>query len=204
MYSILEQLLELTRPLFAAVVSGKKRTQKKSAKKRAPAKPKRVTRFKPKKSAARAKRTATHKSVKSKPSASKRIARKPFERKTSAQMKKGAMRPMAASKPETRKGFVPPKPEPKIVVPPPPPPKPVRPAGRPILLSPENGKYADSVNPKYRWLSVGGATRYEVIWSQDSNLINGYSIVSAATEAAVPVEKPLAIGVTSYLACARR
>ncbi len=77
-------------------------------------------------------------------------------------------------------------------------PKPEPPAGRAILLSPESGKYADSVNPKFRWLSVGGATRYEVFWSEDLNLSSGYSVISIATEAAVPVEKPLRVGATYY------
>ncbi|MBI3912779.1 MAG: hypothetical protein HY327_01090, partial [Chloroflexi bacterium] len=37
--------------------------------------------------------------------------------------------------------------------------KPVPPTGRAILISPENGKYVDNLNPSFRWLSVGGATR---------------------------------------------
>jgi hypothetical protein len=79
-----------------------------------------------------------------------------------------------------------------------PPPKPVQPVGRPILLSPEQGKYADSINPRFRWLSVGGATRYEVNWSQEPNLANAYTVISIATEAGVPVEKPLTVGMTYY------
>jgi len=91
-----------------------------------------------------------------------------------------------------------PKPASQPAAPPEPPPKPVPPVGRPILLSPEQGKYADSVNPRFRWLSVGGATRYEVNWSQDPNLANPYTVISIATEAMVPVEKPLTIGATYY------
>lgn len=77
-------------------------------------------------------------------------------------------------------------------------PKPVAPMGRAILLSPENGKHADSVNPKFRWLSVGGATRYEVTWSDKPDLSSSHVVTSIATEAAVPVEKPLRLGVIYY------
>ena len=207
MNSILEQMLELTSPLFAVVASGKKRAPKKSGKKRVTPKPKRATRAKPKKSTARPKPVARRPGAARKSFASSKkvparpkpvTARSNAARKSFASSKKNLARPVAPSKPDLRKGVVPVKPEPKVVVPPPPPPKPVRPSGRAILLSPENGKYADTVHPKFRWLSVGGATRYEVIWSQDPNLINGYSIVSVATEASVPVEKPLAVGVTYY------
>jgi hypothetical protein len=95
----------------------------------------------------------------------------------------------------------PPKAPPKVIVPPKPvepPPMPVQPVGRPILLTPEQGKYADSINPRFRWLSVGGATRYEVNWSQDQNLANAYTVISISTEAGVPVEKPLTVGMTYY------
>lgn len=76
--------------------------------------------------------------------------------------------------------------------------KPVPPTGRAMLLAPENGKYADSIHPKFRWLSVGGATRYEVAWSEHSDLSGAHSVISIATEAAVPVEKPLRVGATYY------
>lgn len=188
MNSIFEQLLVITSPLFAVVATGKKRTTKKSTVRRV-AKPKPTT---------RAKKSTAPKKVKV--VAKKAVKAKPAESKPAPSPKKAA-RPSAPIKPEPRKGATPPKPEPKVASVPqplPPAPKPVRPAGRPILLSPENGKYADNVNPKFRWLSVGGSTRYEVVWSQDPNLINGYSVVSVSTEATVPVEKPLAIGVTYY------
>jgi hypothetical protein len=78
------------------------------------------------------------------------------------------------------------------------PPKPVPPAGRAILLSPENEKFSESLNPTFRWLSVGGATRYEVAWSEEPNVSQAHSIVSLKTEAAVPVEKPLRLSVNYY------
>lgn len=77
-------------------------------------------------------------------------------------------------------------------------PKPAPPTGRAILISPENDKFADSVHPTFRWLSVGGATRYEVAWSDSPDWSQSYSIISIATEATVPVEKPLRLGVTYH------
>jgi len=77
-------------------------------------------------------------------------------------------------------------------------PKPAPPTGRAILISPENDKFADSVHPTFRWLSVGGATRYEVAWSDSPDWANSYALISIATEATVPVEKPLRRGVTYY------
>jgi len=76
--------------------------------------------------------------------------------------------------------------------------KPVPPTGRAILLSPENEKFSDNLTPTFRWLSVGGATRYEVAWSEEPNLSPAHSVVSTRTEAAVPVEKPLRLGATYY------
>jgi len=72
------------------------------------------------------------------------------------------------------------------------------PAGRAILLSPENEKFTDSLYPKFRWLSVGNSTRYEVAWGEDQNFVASASLISIATEAPVPVEKPLRLGTTYY------
>jgi hypothetical protein len=79
-----------------------------------------------------------------------------------------------------------------------PPPKPVPPIGRAILLSPENEKFVDSFHPTFRWLSVGGATRYEIAWGEDAALNTSHSIFSIATEATVPVEQPLRLGGMFY------
>lgn len=80
----------------------------------------------------------------------------------------------------------------------PPTPKPPAPIGRAILLVPENGKYAESVTPTLRWLSVGGATRYEVMWSEDSGFAGSHSVTSVATGASVPADRPLRVGATYY------
>ena len=168
----LERLLWLAMPLFAAV--SKQKRVGKSAKKKTPSAPARPQ-------VQRAKKPA-------------RPAPRPSARKNLASAKKGAPRDRTA--PPAK---LPVKPAPAVPAEPAVPlPKPVAPVGRPILLSPEQGKYADSVNPKFRWLSVGGATRYEVAWGQDPTLTKGYAVISMATEAAVPVEKPLSVGVVYY------
>jgi hypothetical protein len=79
-----------------------------------------------------------------------------------------------------------------------PPPRPVPPTGRAILLLPENEKYADSFHPTFCWLSVGGATRYEIAWGEEAALNTSHAILSIATEATVPVEKALRLGGTYY------
>ncbi len=71
----------------------------------------------------------------------------------------------------------------------------VPPGGRAILISPENGKYVDTLNPSFRWLSVGGATRYEIGWGEENHEKDSFLLISISTEAAVPIEKPLRVGV---------
>lgn len=138
-----------------------------------------------------------------KPAKSNKRAGSAQRAKASGRVAPSANRKKQNSKPGAARGrpAPPPKAPPKVVQPPKPvapPPAPVQPVGRPILLTPEQGKYADSINPRFRWLSVGGATRYEVNWSQDQNLANAYTVVSISTEAGVPVEKPLTVGATYY------
>jgi hypothetical protein len=175
----LERLLLLAAPFFLAVSASKKKRARKPAKQKSRPKPARtaVKRKRAKKPVRRSSRAASKKQTRVKP-------------KKSAARGRRALPTKLAPKPVTKPAAIPAPVEP--------PPKPVAPVGRPILLSPEQGKYADSVNPRFRWLSVGGATRYEVNWSQDANLANAYTVISIATEAAVPVEKPLTIGATYY------
>lgn len=149
------------------------------------------------------------KAQKSKPSKTKPTPRRAKSARTPA-------RPPARAKPTAR----PAKPSAKKTVTraPAPPPKPVAPksatsatttpvpadakspppTGRAILLSPEGGKFADSINPRFRWLSVGGATRYQVEWSDKPDYTDSHTITSPATDAMVPVEQPLQLGVTYY------
>ena len=175
----LERLLLLAAPLFLAVSASKRKRVKRP--------PRKKNRTKPARAAAQRKRAKIP---------ARRSARAASKKQMRAKSKKGAVRGRHAPLPKPA-----PKPAVKLAVAPgrvEPPPKPVAPVGRPILLSPEQGKYADSVNPRFRWLSVGGATRYEINWGQDPNLESAYTVISIATEAAVPVEKPLAIGATYY------
>ncbi len=171
MSSLSERLVRFLSPLLAASTRGKAkrkpaRAAAPAAKRRRPA-PRRVARpaLRPaiKTPAARPKKAA--------PTAAKRAK---------------AGRPSRALK--SIRIEVPPKPAPAPAEPPAPV---AAPTGRAILLSPENGKFADSLYPRFRWLSVGGASRYEIAWSEDPNLGGARSILSVATEAVVPVEQPL-------------
>lgn len=134
--------------------------------------------------------------------AAKRVAPKPKPTKKQPIVKK-AEHPKKEdhpSKPASQprgKLVLPPAPV-KVVEKVAPPAKPVAPAGRAILIAPENEKFTDSVQPTFRWLSVGSATRYEVAWSESPDLTSSHSLVSIATEATVPVEKPLRLGATYY------
>ncbi len=75
---------------------------------------------------------------------------------------------------------------------------PVAPIGRAILLVPKDATYVESFHPTLRWLSVGGSTKYEVQWGEDQTLATKYSSISLATEATIPVEKPLQVGAIYY------
>ncbi len=72
----------------------------------------------------------------------------------------------------------------------------VPPFGRALLLAP--GTYVETTHPRFRWLSVGGATRYELAWSERPDLSNQQSVISAATETAVPDELSLRVGSVYY------
>ncbi|MCL4489497.1 MAG: fibronectin type III domain-containing protein [Chloroflexi bacterium] len=164
---ISERLLLAATPLLAAVATRKKTVSKKSAKRPAASK-------------ARARPSGT-------PGTRKPTPVRPSGR-AAERGKTG--RTKAGRHPASKGGESAPSPKPPPP-PPPPAPRPVAPTGRAILLAPINGQYTDSVYPKFRWLSVGGATRYQVVWSEDPNWGGTLSVLSIATEAAVPVEKPL-------------
>ena len=171
----LERLLALlAAPLLAAVPVRKSQPVKKAQKKPAHA-------------ASLKRRTASAKKTDSPTRKSSRAATKPNEKP--ARPKKSAAHDQGtaiATAPSTKStgGESAPKPNP--------------PSGRAILLAPENEKFSETLHPTFRWLSVGNATRYEVAWSEEPNLTQSHSVVSIATEAAVPVEKPLRLGTTYY------
>ncbi len=169
---ILERLLFIVSPLFAATTKGKPKPAKKAVKKpvKRAAQP---TRAKPKSPRAKQAVRASTKSAHSAP------AKKGGGQARSAEPIKSAS---ASAKPAAAQVL----------------PKPVPPAGRAILLSPENDKFTDHPHPTFRWLSVGGAARYEIAWSEDAVLNASHSIFSVATEATVPAEKPLRFGVTYF------
>ncbi|MBI5303080.1 MAG: hypothetical protein HY868_13175 [Chloroflexi bacterium] len=168
-----QALLVGATPLALAVVKGKARKSKKPVKAKSPAR-----RAKPARPSRKPTRTKT-------PARPVKISAKPLAKRA----------PVAPAKPTAS------KPAPPVVTPSAKDeslPKPIAPSGRAILLSPEGGKFADSVNPRFRWLSVGGATRYQVEWSDKPDLEDSHAITSIATEAFVPVEKPLALGITYF------
>lgn len=172
MRSFLEWLLVLAAPLFAAAATAKKSAKTKRA--HAPGRPAAVT----KKTRVLAKRIKPKAEPKSKGRGAK-----PDHKSAGKQKEQPALPAKAAAAPT--------KPaEPAV--------KPIAPAARPQLLTPENGKYADSVYPKFRWLSVGGANRYEVTWSEHPDLTGSESVNSVATEVSVPSEKPLRVGEIYY------
>lgn len=172
MRSLLEWLLVLAAPLFAAAATAKK-----------PVKPRRAR--VPSRPAGTAKKTRVipkRVQPKAEPKPKGRGA-KP-DRKNAGKQKDQSASPVKTVPAQTKPA------EPAV--------KPVAPAARPQLLTPENGKYADSVYPKFRWLSVGGANRYEVTWSEHPDLTDAQSVNSVATEVAVPAERPLRAGAIYY------
>lgn len=54
-------------------------------------------------------------------------------------------------------------------------PKHEAPIGAPIVLQPKGGQSVNSLTPVFRWMYVGGATRYEVEWSHDAHFGRGHS-----------------------------
>lgn len=171
MREILERWLVFSTPLLAATTADKKQKTRQPVRRRAAPKVAQSAQL------GRARKTA------------RRAARKSPARRT-----KPAVRAAPSPKVQPQKpGAIAEQPQSLEPLP-----KPAAPIGRAILLSPENGKYADSVYPKFRWLSVGNATRYEVAWSEKPDLSDGHTVISIATEAAVPVEKPLRIGGSYY------
>ncbi len=199
MSSLLERLLDtvivLATPLFAVVAKKvkPKRAASRFARKRSSAAVKPARRTAVKKAARRAARKRA-----ARPRAGKRAIQKTAAKK-GARPQKSMGRVGARAGGRAAAGTTPTKPpasQPARSGPPPP--KPVPPTGRAILLSPGNSKFADSLHPKFRWLSVGGATRYEVAWSNHAEMSGSHTIVSIATEAAVPDEEPLSVGITYY------
>ncbi len=168
-HAMLERLFDFAAPLLMAVARKKKKSSKKTVKR------------KPGKSARRTKaRSARRRAAARKPTRKERPKGK-FARKVL---------------PKGKSKFVPPAP--KIVKEEEPLPPPVPPIGRAILLVPKDATYVESLHPTFRWLSVGGSTKYEVQWGEDQTLATKYTSISLATETTIPVEKPLHVGALYY------
>lgn len=87
-----------------------------------------------------------------------------------------------------------PAPEPAPVVeaePQPPPPPPPAPVQAPQLFFPGVGEVVESVTPSFRWLYVGGASLYQLMWSTDAQFRKSRSLLTTQTAATLPPEEAL-------------
>lgn len=68
----------------------------------------------------------------------------------------------------------------------------------PGLLSPIGGRTTESLAPSFRWLYVGGATRYELEWSIDTHFSKSHTgtIISSQTAAELDEAHALKAGET--------
>jgi hypothetical protein len=72
-------------------------------------------------------------------------------------------------------------------------PKAEAPAGAPSLLLPRGGEAIRTVTPIFRWMYVGGATRYEVEWSRDQHFGRGHSVSTVSLQTAVTLDPSQAL-----------
>jgi hypothetical protein len=77
-----------------------------------------------------------------------------------------------------------------------PPPKPQAPISAPGVFSPRGNQAVESLTPSFRWFYVGGATRYEVAWSQDVHFHKANTLISDQTAAFLDAEHALLPGAT--------
>lgn len=178
-HAMLERLFDFAAPLLMAVVRKKKKSSKKPVKR------------KPRKSVRRAKARPARRRAAARKPMRKELAKEKFARKIPP---KGKFARKILLKGKSK--FVPPAP--KVIEEEEPPPPPVPPIGRAILLVPKDAMYVESLHPTFRWLSVGGSTKYEVQWGEDQTLSTKYTSISLATETTIPVEKPLHVGALYY------
>ncbi len=73
----------------------------------------------------------------------------------------------------------------------PPPPPPAPPSQAPALFSPPDAASTDTLTPSFRWLYVGGAKHYELVWAADNNLHRGHILLTNQTAATLPPEQAL-------------
>lgn len=178
-HSMLERLFDFAAPLLMAVARKKKKTSKKPSKRKST------------KSVRRTKARPARRKVSVRKPTRKERPKGKFVRRV---LPKGKFARKVLLKGKSK--FVPPAP--KIVEEEEPLPPPVPPIGRAILLVPKDATYVESLHPTFRWLSVGGSTKYEVHWGEDPTLATKYTSISLATETTIPVEKPLHVGALYY------
>lgn len=69
-----------------------------------------------------------------------------------------------------------------------PPPKFEAPVAAPLILLPKAGQPVSSPTPIFRWMYVGGATRYEVEWSKDARFGRGHSRTLVSLQTAITLD----------------
>lgn len=76
---------------------------------------------------------------------------------------------------------------PPVVIPPP---RPLEaPIGAPSILLPKGGQPISSLTPNFRWMYVGGATRYEIEWSSDPNFKRAHSTTIVSSQTTLTLEQ---------------
>lgn len=63
------------------------------------------------------------------------------------------------------------------------------PIGAPSILVPKSGQPPGSLTPIFRWMYVGGATRYELEWSHDAHFGRGHSTTLVVTQTAITLDE---------------
>jgi hypothetical protein len=71
--------------------------------------------------------------------------------------------------------------------------KPEAPIGAPLLLSPKGTAPIGTLTPRFGWLSVGGAAKYEVEWSPDSHFGRGRSTNALSSSTALDLDEEHAL-----------
>ncbi|MBI4671846.1 MAG: hypothetical protein HY741_09305 [Chloroflexi bacterium] len=67
------------------------------------------------------------------------------------------------------------------------------PIGAPSILLPKGGQPITSLTPIFRWMYVGGATRYEIEWSHDAHFGRGHSTTVISEQTLINVDSSHAL-----------
>lgn len=112
--------------------------------------------------------------------------RKPVRAKRPAPPSRAKRPAKKSPPPKAEEPAVPPEPE----EPPPPPPPPIQAPG---LLYPAQGETTDSLTPSFRWMYVGGATHFQMVWSLDPHFHKQHILLTTQTRAELPPEEALRV-----------